>query len=138
MEISVTTPALLFPAISLLLLAFTNRFLVLAQLVRSLHKDNKEHPEVVTDMQISNLKERLRLIRSMQLFGVIAFLLCSFSMFSLFMKLITAGEILFGMALLSLIVSLLLSLWEVAISTRALRYELSSMSEARDKSSKLG
>lgn len=131
MDITITTPALLFPAISLLLLAFTNRFLVLAQLVRSLHKDNKEHPEVVTDLQISNLKERLKLIRFMQVFGVTAFLLCSFSMFALFMKFILAGEILFGMALLSLITSLLLSLWEVAISTRALRYELSTMSKKR-------
>lgn len=129
MEITITTPALLFPAISLLLLAFTNRFLVLAQLVRSLHKDNKKHPELVTGMQIDNLKVRLRLIRYMQVFGVVAFLFCSFSMFSLFVQALLVGEILFGVALLSLITSLILSLWEISISTRALRFELSHMEE---------
>ncbi len=127
MEISITTPALLFPAISLLLLAFTNRFLVLAQLVRSLHKDNKANPETVTALQINNLKVRLRLIRYMQVFGVVAFLLCSFSMFSLFLKNALFGEILFGLALVMLMLSLVFSLWEISISTRALRYELTDM-----------
>lgn len=131
MEITITTPALLFPAISLLLLAFTNRFLVLAQLVRTLVRDTKENPEEITNRQIENLKERLRLIRYMQVFGVLAFLLCSSSMFALFVKSIIAGEILFGAALLSLVVSLLLSLWEVSISTRALRYALSDLSSKK-------
>lgn len=129
MEITITTPALLFPAISLLLLAFTNRFLVLAQLVRSLHKNHKEHPEKVTRMQIDNLRLRLNLIRYMQVFGVISFLVCSSSMLSLFLKAIIVGEVLFGIALLSLIISLILSLWEVSISTKALRYELSDMAD---------
>lgn len=129
MEITITTPALLFPAISLLLLAFTNRFLVLAQLVRSLHKDNKEHPERVTHMQIENLKTRLHLIRYMQVFGVSSFLICSFSMFSLFLNVLVLGEVFLGIALVSLIGALVLSLWEIAISTRALRYELADMVE---------
>lgn len=129
MEITITTPALLFPAISLLLLAFTNRFLVLSQLVRSLYKDNKEQPERVTLMQIENLKRRLRLIRQMQVFGVFSFLMCSFSMFSLFLKALIWGEILFGVALVSLMMSLVLSLLEISISTRALSYELSDMED---------
>ena len=34
MHIDVSTPSILFPAISLLLLAFTNRFLALANLIQ--------------------------------------------------------------------------------------------------------
>lgn len=127
MDITITTPALLFPAISLLLLAFTNRFLVLAQLVRTLYKDNKELPERVTALQIENLKKRLRLIRLMQVFGVMSFLFCSSSMFALFLNAVLIGEILFGVALIVLMVSLFLSLWEISISTQALRYALSDL-----------
>jgi hypothetical protein len=36
-QLSLTTPALLFSAISLLLLAYTNRFLAYASVVRNLH-----------------------------------------------------------------------------------------------------
>jgi Protein of unknown function (DUF2721). len=45
MEINLTTPALLFPAISLLLLAYTSRFLALAALMRELHVRYKTQPD---------------------------------------------------------------------------------------------
>ncbi len=133
MTLSITTPALLFPAISLLLLAYTNRFLVLAQLVRTLHKDHRADPQKVTTLQIDNLRLRLRLIRQMQLFGILAFLFCTLAMFSLFLQQTLVGELIFGMALLLLLISLGLSLWEISISTRALRYELSDIADARGK-----
>lgn len=80
-------------------------------------------------MQIENLKTRLHLIRYMQVFGVSSFLICSFSMFSLFLNVLVLGEVFLGIALVSLIGALVLSLWEIAISTRALRYELADMVE---------
>ncbi|ERP39217.1 DUF2721 domain-containing protein [Chitinivibrio alkaliphilus] len=127
MHIDLTTPALLFPAISLLLLAYTNRFLVLAQLVRELVKEQDSRSKENLSRQIENLGIRLRLIRIMQLFGVISFFLCTLSMVALFIRYTSVGNYLFGLSLLSLLASLVVSMWEIAISTRALRYELSGL-----------
>ena len=73
MSLELTTPALLFPAISLLLLAYTNRFLTLAALIRELHgRYPKGHEDTVLG-QIINLRTRVRLIRAMQALGVVSF-----------------------------------------------------------------
>ncbi|KKW69196.1 II family cellulose-binding protein [Lampropedia cohaerens] len=114
-----TTPALLFPAISLLLLAYTNRFLVLAQVVRQLHA-SPEHSAPLVQRQIPGLWRRIGLIQYMQGFGVLSFLLCALSMFALYLQAQAAGKLLFGISILALAVSLLLSLIEVLISTSAL------------------
>lgn len=124
---TLTTPALLFPAISLLLLAYTNRFLVLAQLIRALNGANKENMREIILRQISNLKKRLVLIKLMQAFGSFSFLLCTFSMFALFLEYELAGQYLFGSSLILLSISLLLSLYEVVISMNAINVELESM-----------
>jgi len=124
---TLTTPALLFPAISLLLLAYTNRFLVLAQLIRGLNKRDNEGLELVVKRQISNLRTRLFLIRAMQSAGVLSFLLCTIAMFLIFVDMPFSGSILFGLSLTSLTISLFLSLFEVHISTRAIEIELESM-----------
>ena len=121
---TLTTPALLFPAISLLLLAYTNRFLVLAQLIRQLSRESDEERKAGTLRQISGLEKRISLIKAMQIFGVISFLCCTFSMFALFVSRILIGELIFGLSLLCLSISLILSLYEVAISTNALTVEL--------------
>jgi hypothetical protein len=124
MEIEISTPALLFPAVSLLLLAYTNRFLATAQLIRMLsHKENKA--EVLG--QIENLRRRLELTRWMQFFGVVSILLCTISMFGLFLGFGVVGKKIFGLSLITMCASLLLSLWEVTISTKALNMELESM-----------
>lgn len=128
MSIDITTPALLFPAISLLLLAYTNRFLAIATLIRSLHKKHKEVPEKrIIVGQIANLRSRLVLIRRMQIFGVSSFFLCVLSMAMLFYEEIKWGNYFFGASMLFLMISLGLSLRELQISTRALELELSDM-----------
>ncbi|MDR3352261.1 MAG: DUF2721 domain-containing protein [Zoogloeaceae bacterium] len=114
-----TTPALLFPAISLLLLAYTNRFLALAQVIRQLHASRAREARLAR-LQIPGLKLRILLIQYMQGFGVLSFLLCALAMFALFVQGETAGKVLFGISLLSLAVSLVLSLVEILISTNAL------------------
>ncbi|GHT91605.1 DUF2721 domain-containing protein [Betaproteobacteria bacterium] len=114
-----TTPALLFPAISLLLLAYTNRFLTLAQVIRQLHASPERDSSLVV-RQIPGLKRRISLIQYMQSFGVLSFLLCSLSMLALFVERATEGKVLFGVSIISLALSLLLSLWEVLVSTNAL------------------
>ncbi len=67
MEIEISTPALLFPAISLLLLAYTNRFLTTGQLIRSLSHQARKHGTKELSGQIANLKKRLELTKWMQL-----------------------------------------------------------------------
>ncbi|MGP1386493.1 MAG: DUF2721 domain-containing protein [Thainema sp.] len=125
----ITTPALLFPAISLLLLAYTNRFLVLAQLIRQLHSFRREEDNRhLISRQIAGLRQRVSLIQQMQVFGVVSFLLCTASMFSLFLQLEQLGEIFFGLSVLSLATSLIYSLYEVSISTNALSIVLEDMS----------
>ena len=124
---TITTPALLFPAISLLLLAYTNRFLVLAKLIRQLNGSNKEEMREIIIRQISNLRKRLVLIKLMQTFGCVSFLLCTFSMFSVFLDYGLLGQYLFGSSLICLSVSLIFSLYEVIISTAAISLELENL-----------
>jgi hypothetical protein len=124
---TLTTPALLFPAISLLLLAYTNRFLVLAQLIRQLHSQYEHNlPELVV-RQIDNLRTRITLMRHMQLLGVSSFLLCALSMFLVFIEMETVAKYVFGLSILLLVASLLLSLHEILISTKAIEFELQSI-----------
>ncbi|WP_258801310.1 DUF2721 domain-containing protein [Halomonas sp. DQ26W] len=122
--LTLTTPALLFPAISLLLLAYTNRFLVLAQLIRKLAEKERNLHQDVTARQIPLLRKRISLTKRMQVAGVLSFLLCTLSMFALFLSLELLGMILFGVSLVTLSVSLVYSLWEVTISTNALNVQL--------------
>ncbi len=130
MELSINTPALLFPAISLLMLAYTNRFLSLASLIRNLHdKYKKDTDQKHLVQQIKNLRARTRLIRSMQAFGVGSFLLCVVCMFCIFNGWKTASFIIFGASILCFVLSLLLSLAEITLSMRALEVELSDMEE---------
>ncbi len=128
MSITLTTPALLFPAISLLLLAYTNRFLAIATIIRQLHGKYIENPEHgVIIGQLKNLRKRLYLIRSMQFFGVLSFFFCVLSMVLIFQSNPQLGNYTFGISLLSLLISLVISLREVQLSTKALELELSDM-----------
>jgi hypothetical protein len=126
---SLTTPALLFPAISLLLLAYTNRFLTLATIIRQLHPGEGKATSELARQQIGGLRYRVMLIQHMQSCGVISFLLCALSMFFIFIDSDSAGKILFGLSLLSLAVSLVLSLVEVLLSTNALNIVLDDMAK---------
>lgn len=131
MEISINTPALLFPAITLLMLAYTNRFLGLASLIRNLHlkyKQIQEDRETI-HAQIKNLKRRLMLVKYMQASGIISFFFCVLCMFTFYIERPTWGFGLFGSSLLFLLLSLGLSLNEIFISTRALEIELRDMAE---------
>lgn len=128
MDLSINTPALLFPAISLLMLAYTNRFLALATLIRNLHSRYNEHTDKEGVLQqIKNLRLRLRLIRSMQAFGVMSLFLCVLSMFFVYKDFSVPASFAFAISLIFMMISLFLSLWEINISTRALEIELSDM-----------
>ena len=127
MNLNLETPALLFSATSLILLAYTNRFLTVATIIRSL-KDTYEKDENDTILlEIKNLNLRLDLIRSMQLFGVCSLFLSVFTMLLLFINQQEAALYFFGASLLGLLVSLGLSFWEINISIDALRVHLSGI-----------
>ncbi|MCG8317896.1 MAG: DUF2721 domain-containing protein [Cytophagales bacterium] len=130
MLLDITTPALLFPAITLLLLAYTNRFLAIATLIRNLHKqhlNDRDHTIIIH--QIKNLRIRLNMIRYMQAFGILSFFLVVLCMFMLFERLPEVASYLFAASLMALLISLGISLIETHISTQALNLELSDMEE---------
>ncbi|MFZ6001865.1 MAG: DUF2721 domain-containing protein [Bacteroidota bacterium] len=129
MEMSINTPALLFPAITLLMLAYTNRFLGLASLIRKLHERYRLVPEdrEVIKEQIKNLKRRLNLIKQMQAGGIVSFFLCVLSMLFFYLDEKVWAYSSFGLSLVLLMVSLVISLNEIYISTRALEIELRDM-----------
>lgn len=126
-EITLTTPALLFSAISLILLAYTNRFLAYAQVVRNLHATFKEDPNHMLLGQIQNLRKRLRLTQTMQVLGISSLLLCVVSMFLIYIQLHVWAELLFAAALILLIFSMAISIREIQISVKALDLQLSDM-----------
>jgi hypothetical protein len=125
--ITLTTPALLFSAVSLILLAYTNRFLGYAQLVRNLYEKFKENPDAVLLAQIKNIRKRLHLTKNMQILGVMSLFFCVGSMFLIYINLNIAATWVFGLGLLQMIASLAISIWEIHISVKALDLHLNDM-----------
>jgi hypothetical protein len=124
MELSLTTPALLFPAISLLMLAYTNRFVVLAQLVRDLYTKYKQDPDSLLKEQINNLRSRIKIIRYMQIFGALSFFFCVMSMFLIYAGSMLVASLTFGFSLILLLFSLGFLVMELQISINALNIQL--------------
>ncbi|WP_299365020.1 DUF2721 domain-containing protein [Winogradskyella sp.] len=127
--LTLTTPALLFSAISLIMLAYTNRFLAYAAVIRNLSEKYREKKEESLIRQINNLKLRLNLTRWMQIFGISSLLLCVLTMFLVYIDQHTSAVWIFGVALLLLILSLAFLIREIQISTQALGHHLSDMEE---------
>jgi hypothetical protein len=121
MDLTLTTPALLFPAISLLFLSYNGRFLTLSNLIRTMHKDYQANPDPRILRQMRNFSIRLRLIRWMQWLAMVAFILGAVCMLLLYVHLVLAAHLVFGTALLFLVLSLSFSLAEIHISVNALR-----------------
>lgn len=122
--IDVTTPAILFPAVSLLMLAYTNRFLALARIVRDLAGQLIEHDDESLRRQIDNLEVRLTLIKWMQALGILALLSCLVSILSIHTGFQLIGEVMFGLSILLLFASLSVCLREVMLAGNALRVVL--------------
>lgn len=129
MELTLTTPALLFPAIALLLLAYTNRFLGLASLIRNLKSQFQEKGDPNLIGQISNLRKRIIQVRNMQACGILGFLFCVLSMWLMYNEQQKIADYAFGLSLLLLMISLLISFREIQISVKALEIELSGLEE---------
>ena len=133
MDITINTPALFFPAISLIMLAYTNRFLGLASVIRNLHTQYLQNgKKEAIHGQIKTLKYRLKLIKNMQAFGVLSFLSCITSMYFIYINSMTSANLLFGAAMISFTISLIISLIEIQQSTKALELEVSDMDNMED------
>ena len=132
-ELTLTTPALLFSAVSLILLAYTNRFLSYAQLVRQLRDRYVENPSDITEAQIENLRKRLNLTRTMQGLGIASLFLCVVSMFLIYIGLQLFSAYVFGLALILFIPSLGVSFREIQISTRSLEIYLGTMEKGKNQ-----
>ena len=124
MTITLATPAMLFPAISLLLLAYTNRFLTLATVIRNFSETDQDEG---ISKQIANLRKRIQLIKSMQEAGAVSFFVCVLSMLAIYLSYQTAGSWLFAISLVCLLYSLLLSVREIRISVEALDVHLDTV-----------
>jgi hypothetical protein len=127
MRIEISTPALLFPAVSLLMLAYTNRFFGLAAIIRNLHRSHTEKPNPVYLLEIESMRKRMHLIRDMQSFGIVALILCTVCMFLIFRGYERAGEMVFGASILCMFLSLVWALIEIRLSGRALDLHLQDL-----------
>lgn len=129
MQLSLETPALLFSATSLILLAYTNRFLTIAQIVRGLKANYDTNQSKTIFLQIKNLRKRLKLIKDMQLCGVLSLFFSVLTMLMTFLSFHVIALYIFGISLFLLLVSLGLSFWEIYISIKALEVHLDEMNE---------
>lgn len=133
-QLSLTTPSLLFSAISLILLAYTNRFISYAQLVRNLQSEHEKNKDKTEDSknklkQINNLVIRLELIRAMQILGAGSLLFCIISMFFIYVEFNTLADWTFGIGMILLALSLTVCILEIQISVKALYYNLQTISD---------
>lgn len=126
--LDLTTPSLLFSAISLILLAYTNRFLSYASVVRALKEKHQQTHDPKDIAQIANLRKRLYLTRSIQILGILSLLLCVIAMFFIYVSWQIFAAWIFGIALLLLAASLCVCIWEINISVKALEIHLEDIS----------
>ncbi|PQJ32032.1 II family cellulose-binding protein [Nonlabens arenilitoris] len=129
MELSLSIPALLFPAISLTMLAYNARYLAIAALIRNLYAKYEENPSDKIRIQVQKLRKRLTIIKNMQAVAILSFLLAVITMFLIYIELDFWANLVFGISLLALMISLILSLIEVQLSTKALSIQLESISK---------
>ncbi len=132
-ELSITTPALLFSAVSLILLAYTNRFLAYAQIVRNLYTEYKKNKNNVLLGQIKNIRKRLNITKWMQLLGVISLFLSVASTLFIYLQIESYGAVAFILALVCMIASLALSIWEIQISVVALDLHIKGMEKEEEQ-----
>ena len=129
MQLTLTIPALLFPAISLSMLAYNARYLAIAALIRQLHKQYRETGSKRVGLQVRQLQKRLNIIKNMQAAAILSFLLSAITMFLIYVGQETMANLAFGVSLLCLMLSLIMSLIEVQLSTKALGIQLQDMED---------
>lgn len=133
MQLTLSIPALLFPAISLSMLAYNARYLAIAALIRQLHKQYQEKASRGLGIQVRQLERRLKIIKNMQAVAILSFLFSAITMFLIYIEQGFWANLIFGISLLALMFSLVLSLVEVQLSTNSLKIQLSDMVVKNEK-----
>lgn len=133
MQLTLSIPALLFPAISLSMLAYNARYLAIAALIRQLHKQYQEKASRVLGIQVRQLERRLKIIKNMQAVAILSFLFSAITMFLIYIEQDFWANLIFGISLLALMISLVLSLVEVQLSTNSLTIQLADMGDKNEK-----
>lgn len=133
MQLTLSIPALLFPAISLSMLAYNARYLAIAALIRQLHKQYQEKASRVLGIQVRQLERRLKIIKNMQAVAILSFLFSAITMFLIYIEQDFWANFIFGISLLALMISLVLSLVEVQLSTNSLTTQLADMGDKNEK-----
>jgi hypothetical protein len=129
MNLTLSIPALLFPAISLTMLAYNARYLVIAALIRNLHASYQETGSEDVRLQVTKLRKRLSIIKNMQAVAIVSFLLAVITMFLIYIDITFWANLVFAVSLVALMTSLILSLVEVQLSTKALSIQLKDMEQ---------
>ncbi len=133
MQLTLSIPALLFPAISLSMLAYNARYLAIAALIRQLHKQYQEKASRGLGIQVRQLERRLKIIKNMQAVAILSFLFSAITMFLIYIEQDFWANLIFGISLLALMISLVLSLVEVQLSTNSLTIQLADMGDKTEK-----
>ncbi|WP_298349366.1 DUF2721 domain-containing protein [uncultured Dokdonia sp.] len=129
MNLTLSIPALLFPAISLTMLAYNARYLAIAALIRNLHASYQETGSEDVRLQVTKLRKRLSIIKNMQAVAIVSFLLAVITMFLIYIDITFWANLVFAVSLVALMTSLILSLVEVQLSTKALSIQLKDMEQ---------
>ena len=126
MNLEYTFIAIMFPAIPLTMVMFGNRFHTVSVLIRKIHDDHISNSSLPAEFkkQLEILKSRIILLKRAQILMGLSFLFNMFSVFALFFNAITPAKLFFALCLLSIIVAIIIYLYEITLSTKALRYHL--------------
>jgi hypothetical protein len=131
-EITYSSAGLLFPAISLLMLAYTNRFLGLAAVVRNLVAQYRNNHKLHIQQQVQNLRRRIMLLRHAQAIGVMSLTSCTACLLALVFANQMLAQVLFGLAVILMLLSLMVSLVEIYMSVQAITLELDHIDDDLD------
>ena len=133
MVLDLTTSALLFPAIPLLMITFGTRFTVVSELIRKIHDEYAADIDL-DDVrakrmlgEISALKKRLWMIQINQTLSSLSFFFNLLPMFALYMGNQNLAKTIFGIALALLMLAVVLFIIEISIAVRSLNLQLSDL-----------
>ncbi len=137
MTIPITTPALLFPAIAILMLGYVNRYIGAASVIRAITKDySTGHRRVQVVEQLQIMQKRIGLFRYMLEIGAFALAMACLSMFLIFVDKQQAGNLVFGLSLVAMITSTLVSFYETVLSNQSLNIEINDVYQKEANKSK--
>ena len=129
MNIDYTVTALMFPAIPLLMVVYSNRFHTLSRLIRELHDEHvyEKHIPAEWKKQFINLSRRISILRWTIMFAAFGFLFNMLTVFALYLNELFLARVIFGSCCLSMIISIIFFIREIQISTNALNLHMSDM-----------